>query len=170
MLSIRNSKSPASRAIVVPLMQDGQPDSLEIARVNFAAQDLPASVFSQESSAVSSASFPLARLAWHLKMHALSLSAAFAAPASHFAVGLLAGGMRPVSSPPHGVPDGGRVVVVVPIAARADPTHRPTDSAAMTDTVRNMRDLLSSRARSSPALGLTLSLNGSTRPGGPVKA
>ena len=90
--------------MVVPLMQDGQPDSLAIDAVNFAAQELPASVFSHESSAVSSASFPLARLAWHLKMHALSLSLAFAAPASHFALADFAVGMSPESSPPNGVP------------------------------------------------------------------
>ena len=112
--------------MVVPLMQDGQPDSLAIDAVNFAAQDFPTSVFAHESSAVSSASFPLARLAWHFRMHAISLSAAFPAPDSHFAVGLLAGGRKPVSSPPNGV------------CARADTTHRPTTSAATTDPVRNM--------------------------------
>ena len=90
--------------MVVPLMQDGHAVSLEIARVKLAAQDLPASVFSHESSAVSSASFPLARLAWHLSMHAISLPSAFAAPASHFAMADFAGGMSPVSSPPNGVP------------------------------------------------------------------
>ena len=95
---------PARLAMVVPLMQDGQPDSLEIARVNFATQDLPASVLSHESSAVSSASFPLARLAWHLSMHAISLPSAFAAPASHFALADFNVGMSPVSSPPNGVP------------------------------------------------------------------
>src|SRR5262245_64203392 len=68
--SSRLSVRAASDPMLVPLMQDGQPFSLEIARVNFAAQDLPASVFSHESSAVSSASFPLARSAWHLKMQA----------------------------------------------------------------------------------------------------
>src|SRR5262249_58745569 len=90
--------------MVVPLMHAGQPDSLAIDAVNFAAQDLPASVFSHASSAVSSASFPLARLAWHLSMHAISLPAAFAAPASHFALVHFGGGMSPVSSPPNGVP------------------------------------------------------------------
>ena len=112
--------------MVVPLMHAGQNDSLAIDAVNFAAQDLPASVFSQESSAVSSASFPLARLAWHLSMHAISLPAAFPAPASHFATVDFAGGIKPVSSPPNGV------------CARADTTHRPTTSAATTDPVRNM--------------------------------
>src|SRR6516162_1984063 len=126
--------------MVVPLMHAGQPDSLEIARVNFATQDFPASVFSHASSAVSSASFPLARLAWHLSMHAISLPAAFAAPASHFAVGLLAGGMKPVSSPPNGV------------CARADATHRPTTSAAGTDEVRNTLPSFHERSRSSPAV------------------
>src|SRR5262249_22975100 len=112
--------------MVVPLMHAGQPDSLAMDAANFAVQDLPTSVFSQESSAVSSASFPLARLAWHLRMHAISLSTAFAAPASHFA--LAAGGTKPVSSPPKGV------------CALAVPTHRrPTDSNANTDTAdRNL--------------------------------
>src|SRR6516165_4408761 len=109
--------------MVVPLMQDGQPFSLAMAPAKSAVQDFPTSVFSHESSAVSSASFPLARLAWHFRMHAVSLPWAFAAPASHFAAGLLAGGMMPVSSPPNGV--------CVP----AVPTHRrPTDSAATADT------------------------------------
>ena len=67
--------------MVVPLMHAGQPFSLAIAAAKSAVQDLPASVFSHASSAVSSASFPLARLAWHLRMHAISLSAAFPAPA-----------------------------------------------------------------------------------------
>src|SRR6516164_11447895 len=107
--------------MVVPLMHAGQPVSLAIDSANFAVQDLPTRVVSHESSAVSSASFPLARLAWHLRMHAISLSAAFPAPDSHFAVGLLAGGRKPVSSPPNGV------------CARADATHRPTTSAAATD-------------------------------------
>ena len=90
--------------MVVPLMHAGQPDSLAIDAANFAVQALPASVFSHASSAVSSASFPLARLAWHLSMHPISLPAAFAAPASHFALGDFAVGMSPVSSPPNGVP------------------------------------------------------------------
>jgi hypothetical protein len=90
--------------MVVPLMQAGQPDSLAIDAANFAVQELPASVFSHESSAVSSASFPLARLAWHFPMHATSLPAAFAAPASHFALADFGGGMSPLSSPPNGVP------------------------------------------------------------------
>ena len=90
--------------MVVPLMQDGQPDSLDIAKVNFAAQDVPTSVFSHASSAVSSASFPLARLAWHLPMHAVSLPLAFAAPASHFAMADFAVGTKPLSSPPKNVP------------------------------------------------------------------
>src|SRR5215471_1319949 len=95
---------PARFAMVVPLMHAGQPDSLAIDAANFAVQDLPTSVFSQESSAVSSASFPLARLAWHLSMHAMSLPAAFAAPDSHFALVDFAVGTSPVSSPPNGVP------------------------------------------------------------------
>src|SRR6516164_6606162 len=95
---------PARFAMVVPLMHAGQPFSLAIAPANFAVQDFPAGVFSHESSAVSSASFPLARLAWHLSMHAISLPAAFAAPASHFALADFAVGMSPVSSPPNGVP------------------------------------------------------------------
>src|SRR6516165_157725 len=111
---------PARLAMVVPLMHAGQPFSLAMDAANFAEQDLPASVFSHESSAVSSASFPLARSAWHLKMQAISLLAAFAAPASHFAVALFGGGMKPVSSPPHGA------------CARADTTKRPIASAATT--------------------------------------
>src|SRR5262252_5604834 len=112
--------------MVVPLMQDGQPFSLAMAAAKSAVQDFPTSVFSHESSAVSSASFPLARLAWHLRMHAISLSTAFAAPASHFA--LAAGGTKPVSSPPKGV------------CALAPPAHRrPTDSNANTATAdRNL--------------------------------
>ena len=83
--------------MVVPLMHPGQPVSLAIDAANSCAQDLPVlRVFSHASSAVSSASFPLARLAWHFRMHAISLPSAFAAPASHFA--LAAGGMEPVSS------------------------------------------------------------------------
>src|SRR6516162_5522274 len=118
-----DSAKAATPAMLVPLMQDGQPDSLAMVAANFAVQDFPTSVFSHESSAVSSASFPLARLAWHFMMHAVSLPTALAAPASHFAVGLLAGGMRPVSSPPNGV------------CAPAVPTHRrPTDSAVTADT------------------------------------
>src|SRR6516225_502832 len=110
--------------MVVPLRHVGQPFSLAMDAVNFAAQDFPASVFSHESSAVSSASFPFTRSAWHLKMHAISLLSAFAAPASHFVMGPFgaSGGTKPVSSPPNG-------------CARADATHRPTDSAATTDTV-----------------------------------
>src|SRR6516165_10423163 len=131
---------PARLAMVVPLMHAGQPFSLAMDAANFAVQDLPTSVFSHESSAVSSASFKLARLAWHLMMHAISLSAAFPAPASHFAVGLLAGGMKPVSSPPNGV------------CARADGRHRPTTSAAPTDTVRNMLTTLLLRAHIPPPL------------------
>src|SRR6516225_7425740 len=114
--------------MVVPLMQDGHPFSLAIDAAKSAVQDLPARVFSHESSAVSSASFPLARLAWHLTMHAISLSAAFPAPASHFAMSDFAGGTKPVSSPPNGV------------CARAVPTpRRPTDSTATADTERNMQ-------------------------------
>jgi hypothetical protein len=43
-------------------------------RFEFRYADLPASVFSHESSAVSLASFPLARLAWHFRMHAISFT------------------------------------------------------------------------------------------------
>ena len=90
--------------MVVPLMQDGQPFSMEMAKVKLAKQDLPARPVSQAFSAVSSASFPLTRLAWHLSMHLISLPSAFAAPASHFAMAEFGGGMSPVSSPPNGVP------------------------------------------------------------------
>ena len=57
--SSRTSIVPARFPMVVPLMHIGQPDSLAIDPANFAVQDFPASVFSHESSAVSSASFPL---------------------------------------------------------------------------------------------------------------
>jgi hypothetical protein len=88
--------------MVVPLIHAGQPFSLAMAAAKSAVQDLPVvRLFSHASSAVSSASFPLARLAWHFWMHAISLPAAFAAPASHFASA--AGGIKPVSSPPNGV-------------------------------------------------------------------
>ena len=91
--------------MVVPLMHDGQPDSFAIDAANTCAQDLPVlRVFSHASSAVSSASFPLARLAWHLARHAIYLPAAFAAPDSHFALADFGVGMSPVSSPPNGVP------------------------------------------------------------------
>src|SRR6516165_12163161 len=98
---MRVSVRLARFAMVVPLMHDGQPDSFAMDAANFAVQDLPTSVFSHESSAVSSASFRLARLAWHLRMHAISLSTAFPAPASHFAMVDFAGGTKPVSSPPN---------------------------------------------------------------------
>src|SRR6516164_11137548 len=104
MASMVASITPAAFPMVVPLMQDGQPDSLAIDPANFAKQDFPASVFSHESSAVSSASFPLARLAVHFPMHAISLPAAFPAPASHFALADFGVGTKPVSSPPNGVP------------------------------------------------------------------
>src|SRR6516225_10378636 len=99
-----DSAKAATPAMLVPLMQDGQPDSLAMVAANFAVQDFPTSVFSHESSAVSSASFPLARLAWHFMMHPISLPAAFAAPASHFALADFGVGTKPVSSPPNGVP------------------------------------------------------------------
>src|SRR6516165_2978765 len=99
-----DSAKAARPPMVVPLMQDGQPDSLAMDAANFAVQDFPASVFSHESSAVSSASLPAKRLAWHLPMHASSFASAFPAPASHFAKADFAGGMSPLSSPPNGVP------------------------------------------------------------------
>src|SRR6516165_6984855 len=102
--SINDSVNPARLAMVVPLMQDGQPVSLAIDAANFAVQDFPASVFSHASSAVSSTSLPLKRLAWHLPMHASSFASAFAAPASHFALADFGTGTVPVSSPPNGVP------------------------------------------------------------------
>jgi len=52
----------------------------------------------------SSASFPLARLAWHLMTHPTAVLTAFATLASHAAVGDFGTGMKPVSSPPNGVP------------------------------------------------------------------
>src|SRR6516165_1499862 len=84
-------------------------------------------------------------------MHAMNLPLAFATATSHFAVGLPAGGMKPVSSPPHGV------------CALDAPTHRRlTDSAATTNAVRNMQTLLPSttlRGTGTPAAAWPVGIN-----------
>jgi len=96
-------------ARVAPLMQL-QPPLVSAAYAfvteawNFSRHDFPALFFSQASSAVSSASFPLDRLAWHLMTHATALLTAFATLASHLPVSDFGSGMLPVSSPPNGVP------------------------------------------------------------------
>src|SRR5437667_12855733 len=65
----------------------------------FALHDFTASVDSQASSAVSSASFPSARLTWQPRMHTSAVEAAFASVCGHFAVVLLKG-EQPGSSAP----------------------------------------------------------------------
>src|SRR5262249_35817593 len=95
---------------------------------------LPSQPPKPTTSSSAAASFPLATARWHFSWHAAFLFKIVASSAAHFPTAGL-GGMKPVSSPPHGVP------------AVADATHRPTDSAPRTNTVRNMRtSLLSTHA------------------------
>src|SRR5690349_22403197 len=67
---------------------------------NFSRQDCPALFFSQASSAASSASFPLARLAWHFPMHATAFPTALPIDSSHLRVSLFVVGseQRPVAT------------------------------------------------------------------------
>jgi hypothetical protein len=58
--SIRISVKLARLALVVPLIQDGQPFGLAMDPANFATQDFPASVFSHEFSAGIVGEFPRA--------------------------------------------------------------------------------------------------------------
>src|SRR5262245_37326427 len=57
---------------------------------------------SHPSSTVSSASFPDARVSWHLKTHFWYLLRIFATLLSYLRLSA-SGGMNPVSSPPNGV-------------------------------------------------------------------
>src|SRR5262249_54083745 len=122
----------------------GQPFSFAMLAANLAVHDLPVvRLFSHSSSAVSSASFPEARLSWHLMMHATSFPVAFDAFSSHLAVSLLGAGTKPVSSPPNGG-----------LAAPAAMTNRPTDIAAAADANLNMVTSFSLDAAEVPSLRL----------------
>jgi hypothetical protein len=79
------------------LRHGGQPVSFALAASYFVLQSA-----SQPSSAVSSASDPLARFSWHLPSQARSLATWEPTLLSHLKVAV-SGGMKPVSSPPKAV-------------------------------------------------------------------
>src|SRR5213080_3708217 len=103
----------------------------------FALHDFTGSVDSQASSAVSSASFPSARLMWQPRMHTSALEAAFATVCWHFAAFLFRG-KQPASSPPKGSPG----------AARDAPVH--SNVASM--RARTGRDVMGSPSETAQAV------------------
>ena len=103
----------------------------------FALHDFAASVDSQASSAVSSTSFPFARLMWQPRMHTSALEAAFATACWHFAAFLFRG-KQPASSPPKGSPG----------AARDAPV--PSNVASM--RARTGRDVMGAPSEMAPAV------------------
>src|SRR5581483_616298 len=68
--------------------------------------NLSSAACSHASSAASSASFPVCRLQWHLRIETASFPTAFPTLFSHFVIGPFggSGGMKPPSSPPNGAP------------------------------------------------------------------
>src|SRR5262245_27950060 len=148
------SKRPARAAA---FKQDGQ-SALMLLELPVTAVYLPLQsaaagrLCSQLSSAVSSA-FPSARFLWQARMHAAAFPRLFPTESSHFAA-FLSGGMKPVSSPPNGVP-----AIARPMASAA--TRPPTRIHAFAVIIRcpPYSACLASPLAPIPAVSLAITTN-----------